>query len=90
MPEWFVYFIKSLSRNFTYIGSTDNLKRRLSDHNRGFVQSTKAYHPFEINAYIAVKTKQKARMLEKYFKTGSGKAILKKRILLNKESDGRI
>jgi len=34
-----------------------------------------------LEAFIAVKTESKARELEKYFKTGSGKAILKKRIL---------
>ena len=32
-------------------------------------------------AYVAVPTERKARKLEKYFKTGSGKAVLKKRIL---------
>lgn len=51
------------------------------EHNNGFVQSTKSYRPFEIVSYIAVKTERKARELERYFKTGSGKAILKKRIL---------
>lgn len=38
-------------------------------------------HHFELEAYVAVKTEQKARQLEKYFKTGSGKAVLYKRIL---------
>jgi hypothetical protein len=32
-------------------------------------------------AYVAVPTVRKAKELEKYFKTGSGKAVLKKRIL---------
>ncbi len=81
MPEWYVYFLKSLERDFIYIGSTDDLKRRLKEHNNGEVQSTRAYVPLAINAFIAVKTQSKARELEKYFKTGSGKAILKKRIL---------
>jgi hypothetical protein len=44
-------------------------------------QSTKHYAPFVLEAYVAVKTKNKAIELENYFKTGSGKAILKKRIL---------
>jgi hypothetical protein len=35
----------------------------------------------EIEAYIAVKTEKKARELEQYFNTGSGKAILKKKIV---------
>jgi putative endonuclease len=80
---WFVYVLKSISHPFIYIGSTNDLERRLSEHNAGLTQSTKHYVPFEIEAFVAVKTEAKARELEKYFKTGSGKAVLKKRILVN-------
>jgi putative endonuclease len=78
---WFVYVLKSISNEFIYIGSTNNLKRRLLEHNEGLVLSTKHYAPFEIEAYVALKTEKRARELEKYFKTGSGKAVLKKRII---------
>jgi putative endonuclease len=78
---WFVYIIKSKVSAFIYIGSTHDLLKRLGEHNDGLSQSTKHYRPFEIEAYVAVKTEKKARELENYFKTGSGKAILKKRIL---------
>jgi predicted GIY-YIG superfamily endonuclease len=78
---WYVYFLKSIPKDYLYIGSTNNLERRRTEHNDGLVQSTKAYRPLEIEAYVAVKTEKKARELEQYFKTGSGKAILKKRIL---------
>ena len=78
---WFVYVVRSVSHPFIYIGSTNDLERRLSEHNEGLNISTKHYAPFVIEAYVAVKTETKARELEKYFKTGSGKAILKKRII---------
>ena len=78
---WFVYVLKRVNNEFIYIGSTNNLNRRLLEHNEGQVLSTKHYAPFEIEAYVAVKTEKRARELEKYFKTGSGKAVLKKRIL---------
>ena len=81
MPKWYVYILRSLTRDFIYIGSTNDLERRLFEHDTGLVHSTKPYRPFEIIAYVAVMTEAKARELEKYFKTGSGKAILKKRIL---------
>jgi len=81
MPQWFVYILRSLSKEFSYIGSTNNLQRRLREHNDGLVHSTKAYKPYKIVAYVAVETEQKARDLEHYFKTGSGKAVLKKRII---------
>jgi putative endonuclease len=78
---WYAYILRSLEKDFTYVGFTSNLNRRLSEHNKGLNQSTKHYRPFELNAYVAVKTKEKAEALEKYFKTGSGKAVLNKRIL---------
>ena len=81
MLEWFVYILKSMNKDFIYIGSTNNLEKRLFDHNQGLVQSTKSFKPYKILAHIAVRTEQKVRTLEKYFKTGSEKAVLKKRIL---------
>ena len=79
---WYVYVLKSTSSDFRYIGSTNSLERRLGEHNRGESRSTKAYLPFVIETYIAVDSELKARSIEKYFKTGSGKAMLKKRILM--------
>ena len=78
---WFVYVLRSLKDNNLYVGSTNDVKRRLAEHNSAKVDSTKHRIPFEIEAYIAVRDKEKAAELEQYFKTGSGKAILQKRIL---------
>jgi predicted GIY-YIG superfamily endonuclease len=78
---YYVYFLKSLHHEFYYTGCTGDLKKRLAQHNSGFSRSTKHYAPFELTAYIAVKTSKQASDLEKYFKTGSGKAFLRKRIL---------
>jgi len=78
---WYVYFLKSLKNGNIYIGSTNDLKRRLSEHNRGISKATKPYAPWKVDSFIAVRNESRARELEKYFKTGSGMAILKKRIL---------
>lgn len=78
---WFVYFIESKTKQFLYIGATNDLQRRIEQHNSGNVQSTKLYRPFELIGYIALPTAIQARTLESYLKTGSGRAILKKRIL---------
>jgi len=78
---WYVYVIKSVEKDFIYIGSTNDLTRRLKEHNNGESQSTKHYIPFVLILYIAVQTEKHARSLEKYFKTGSGAAVLKKRFL---------
>jgi predicted GIY-YIG superfamily endonuclease len=64
-----------------YVGSTNNLKRRMEEHATGRGISTKWRLPVILDAYIAVKSKQTAINLEKYLKTSSGKATLRKRIL---------
>ena len=77
---WYVYFLK-LSNGDIYVGSTDDLKRRYSQHNAGYVLSTKAYLPATLKSYVAVETEQHARELETYFKSGSGKAVALKRLI---------
>jgi putative endonuclease len=39
----------------------------------------RAHLPLILKAYVAVETEPIARALERYFKTGSGKAVAKKR-----------
>ena len=78
---WYVYILRSSADENLYIGSTDNIRRRITEHNSGEVDSKKSRTPFGLEAYIAVKDKTKAIELEQYFKTGSGRALLKKRIL---------
>ncbi|OGP62606.1 MAG: hypothetical protein A2170_09180 [Deltaproteobacteria bacterium RBG_13_53_10] len=79
--SWYVYILKSTKDKDLYIGSTNDIRRRLSEHNSGIVESTKHRMPFELEAFVAVKVKTKAVELEQYFKTGSGRAVLQKRIL---------
>ena len=77
---WYVYFLE-LSNGDIYVGSTPDLKRRFASHQKGHVHSTKTYCPVILRSYVAVETEDKARELEKYFKSGSGKAIARKRFL---------
>ena len=83
---WYVYCLENKSRNYKYVGYTSDLRRRLNEHNAGKSKSTKPYLPFTLAAYIAVPTQRQALTLEKYFKSGSGIAILNKRILQSKAS----
>ncbi len=75
---WYVYFLE-LSNGNIYVGSTNDLKRRKKSHDNGEVNSTKPFLPVKLKAYVAVETSVVARKLEKYFKSGSGKAIAIKR-----------
>lgn len=77
---WYVYFL-GLRNGDTYVGSTNDLRRRIGSHRRGQVASTKAYLPVDLKSYVAVPDGKTARDLERYFKSGSGKAFAKKRFL---------
>ncbi len=78
---WYVYILKSESDGGFYVGSTPDLKRRVRQHRDGECASTKNRQPVELEAYIAVKEETTARDLEKYLKSGSGTATLRKRIV---------
>jgi len=73
-----VYAIKSLIDSRIYVGLTENLERRLEEHNQGRTRSTKGYRPWKLIYKEEVETRISARKLEKYYKSGCGKEILKK------------
>jgi putative endonuclease len=78
---FYVYVLKSLKDNNLYIGSTNNLDRRLKEHNDSKVFSTKSRIPFEIIYYEAYKSEDDARKREHNLKLRSrAYAQLKKRI----------
>jgi putative endonuclease len=77
---WYVYLLE-LSNGDIYVGSTNDLRRRFSDHMQGRVTSTCKYLPVILRSYVAVADEANARALERYFKSGSGKAFVKKRFL---------
>ncbi|MAF59654.1 MAG: GIY-YIG nuclease family protein [Candidatus Pacebacteria bacterium] len=78
---YYVYFLRSEVDNNLYIGSTNNLRRRLSEHNKGAVPSTKSRIPFTLRYYEAYYSESDARHRESSLKK-DGKALgqLKKRI----------
>ena len=77
----YVYLIKSIKDKNFYIGSTNDLRRRLDEHNNGLVFSTKLRVPFELVYYEAYRVEKDARQREKNLKLRSRAfAQLKKRI----------
>jgi predicted GIY-YIG superfamily endonuclease len=75
---WYVYFLQ-LRNGDVYVGSTGDLRRRYARHQRGGVTATKGNLPIALKSYVAVPTEERARTLERYFKSGSGKAFASKR-----------
>jgi predicted GIY-YIG superfamily endonuclease len=57
------------------------LRRRFKSHQQGHVVSTQQHLPVALCSYIAIADEVTARSLERYFKSGSGKAFAKKRFL---------
>ncbi len=61
-----------------YIGCTEDLKDRLDRHKKGNVPATSKRLPVKLHAYFAFSDKYVAFNFEKYLKSGSGRAFLKK------------
>lgn len=78
---YYLYILKSREDQKLYIGSTDNLRRRLSEHNTGKVRSTKSRKSFELRYYEAFFNENDARKREHSLKKdGNALAQLKRRI----------
>ena len=76
---FYVYLIKSIScPGQRYIGMTDDLKKRLHDHNSGYSLHTSRYVPWKLVNYVAFSSKSAAAEFEQYMKTGSGYAFAKR------------
>ena len=72
-----VYVLYSLKDKLLYIGSTSNLKGRLTDHFHGEVKSTSPRRPFRLIFCEYFLSKRDALRRERYFKTDPGKKSLK-------------
>jgi putative endonuclease len=80
LSTFVVYAIRSTRKNYTYVGLTNNLQRRLSDHNLGYNRTTKPYAPFILIHEEVCNTRTEARIREKYLKSGIGREFLKTRL----------
>ena len=74
-----VYILKSIKNNFLYIGSTEDISKRIKLHNLGKVKSTQAYRPWELKEIRKFKTRGEAVKEELFLKTGQQKEILRKK-----------
>ena len=78
---FYTYILQSDKDAELYVGSTNDLKRRLLEHNQGKVHSTKSRVPFELVYYEAYRAEEDAREREHQLKLrGQARAQLKRRI----------
>ena len=77
---YFVYVLLSEKDKYFYTGYTNNLKRRIKEHQEGEVKSTKHRLPIQLVYYEVCINKYDALAREKYLKSGRGKKYLRDRI----------
>jgi len=77
---YYVYVLQSKKDNNIYIGYSEDLKRRFTEHNLGKVKSTRHRIPFELVYYEAYKNKKNATKREYFLKTHQQRDLLKERI----------
>ena len=68
---WFVYLIRSLLDGSHYIGYTENLQKRITEHNQGKTKSIKHKIPFKLIYFEAYANKTLARKRELELKNNS-------------------
>jgi putative endonuclease len=72
---YFVYILQSQTNFSFYKGSTDNLERRLEEHNAGKVSYSSKFKPWNLVWYTIKNNRSQAVILEKKLKNLSVEKI---------------
>ena len=72
----YVYFLQLANGNI-YKGSTQDLRRRFSEHEQGKVESTKHHRPIVLIGYEAYARKTDAERRERFLKTTEGRRLFR-------------
>jgi len=77
---WYTYIIQSKKDQKLYTGMSNDLRKRLLQHNDGKSTYTKGRGPFTLVYYEACLNQDDARSRELYLKSGMGKRYIKNRL----------
>lgn len=80
---FYIYVLKSEKDGNNYVGYTSNLRKRLLQHEKGYVKSTKNRQPMKLIYFEGCLNQQDATHREKYLKTAWGKRYIKSRLKNN-------
>lgn len=75
----FVYVMRSEVDGRFYVGMSQNVQKRLQEHNTGRTRSTKGYAPWKLFFQETFEDRSTARKREKYLKSGYGKQWIKEK-----------
>lgn len=78
---YITYILESLKDNKRYIGYTNDLKRRLEEHEKGRSSSTKSRLPFRLIYFEGCLDEKDAKRRELYLKTTQGRRFIGLRLL---------
>ena len=81
MAFTYVYILQSeVDPERFYAGLTKDLRERIKRHNAGGIPHTSKWRPWKLKTYIAMSDRQRAAELEKYLKSHSSRAFVKKHL----------
>jgi putative endonuclease len=81
MSEFFtLYILKSCKKNRYYVGHTNDLERRINEHNSGQTKSTKPYLPWKIVFRKEYENKSDAYFAEMFIKKKKSRSFIEKLI----------
>jgi putative endonuclease len=66
--SYFVYILRSIKDSSFYIGYTNNLDRRLEEHNKGESRYTRKKKPWKIFYFEIFRSKSEALKRERFLK----------------------
>lgn len=76
-----VYVLRSQKDNKRYVGMTNDVEKRLEQHQSGKVKSTKNRRPLQLVYTEEFETREEASKKELFFKSGKGREYLKSKNL---------
>ena len=82
-----VYILQCRDKTY-YVGLTNNIRKRICEHNKGECRHTKSRLPVKLVWIGFFCNRKLAAEFENYLKTGSGNAFLKKRLVFRSFSGG--
>ncbi len=80
---FFVYLLHSIKLERNYVGSTNNLRRRLSQHIKGYSRYTSQSDDWKLKYFKVFDSENEARLYEQRIKSNK-----KYRLLFYKEAEG--
>ena len=75
----YVYVLYSLSYKVYYVGSSEDVEKRVINHNLGMASYTKGRRPWKLVYTEEYNSRSEAVRREKFLKSGQGRELLKQK-----------